>query len=149
MGHQKLELDDDIAQANQAIFQSPVHTALLNAAHLIGTNVYLPLLFPPNNENMAMVSILINGHEILVSDIHNFYHTYTAIADPIETEARRRHILLTVEYTRSDIINEITPPVGSPFSQPSKQHITMMSEACSSKINLNGGKADPISPNTL
>lgn len=62
---------------------------------------------------MESTSVLIDGRLIPISELRSFYHSYTAIADPTEAEARRRCMLLSIEHTGNAIIHEITRPLGS------------------------------------
>lgn len=95
---------------------------------------------------METTSVLIDGRQILVSELREFYHTYMAVSDPTEAEARRRRMLLSLEHTGNSIIHEITRPVGSTSGFPNKRRRTSLSMNDSSHNTQNGGATGPIPP---
>lgn len=152
LGHQDPEEDDNNGHdamptdlVNNFSEQTAIQASPTNTIAPSGHLLALPSTLR-EQLNLQTASVLMDGRQILVSDLRNFYHSYTAVADPSEAKARKRILLLALEHTGNTIIHEVIRPIGSDPYYSNKRRRTAASEASSSTSNSSGGAAGPVPP---
>lgn len=140
MGHHAPEDEDGVNYVSLVhrpqSFQTPIQANPINA---ISASVQI-LAIPSSREatNLDTVSVIVDGRQMLVSDIRSFYHNYTVVADPTESEARKCRIFLSLEHVGNPIIQEITRPIGSEPCYPNKRRKTDDPESSSTNTHDRG-----------